>query len=399
MSSENKNDKVWHEQQENILKKWSEIGSSYRFMHDKAYLYFEKQNFRFALPVIILSTVTGTANFAQGSFPASWAVYVPLFIGFLNLTAGLLTTVAQFLRVSELLEGHRSASISYSKFSRNISVELSLPPDERSKNGREFIASCRVELDRLIEQSPNIPLHIVKYFGKSFSDASFIKPDILEISDVEIFKDSENKKKLEEQRVMEMKDMENKRIMEMKKFELDILQKKQEHENNLISRIRKDEAKLRKEFESQMKRKLDEARKNLKNKQKIKAIEKKKNLSIHTISNSMSSLIKKLETSDKTGTILTPINSDTSSGSSSDSPSPKTEEDVIDTVIVDENTDSDSEPDSPPSSPNHDGLDNIVIDEENEIIYNNNNLNEPEDDLENEPEDEHTVIDISGTEL
>ena len=99
MSYENKNDKVWHEQQENILKKWSEIGSSYRFMHDKAYLYFEKQNFRFALPVIILSTVTGTANFAQGSFPPSWAVYVPLFIGFLNLTAGLLTTVAQFLRV------------------------------------------------------------------------------------------------------------------------------------------------------------------------------------------------------------------------------------------------------------------------------------------------------------
>ena len=372
MSSENKNDKVWHEQQENILKKWSEIGSSYRFMHDKAYLYFEKQNFRFALPVIILSTVTGTANFAQGSFPASWAVYVPLFIGFLNLTAGLLTTVAQFLRVSELLEGHRSASISYSKFSRNISVELSLPPDERSKNGREFVASCRVELDRLIEQSPNIPLHIVKYFGKSFSDSSFIKPDILEISDVEIFKDSEKKKMLEDQRIMEMKDKENKRIMEMKQFELDILQKKQEHENNLIARIRKDEAKIRKEFEDKMKLKLDEARKNLKNKQKIKAIEKKKNLSIHTISNSMSSLIKKLETSDKTERMLTPINTDTSSASSdssSDTASPNKDNDIVD--IQGESSDDilpQSPESSPASSPVHDGLDNIVIEEENEII-------------------------------
>tara|TARA_B100001063_G_C16764098_1_gene557645 strand:- start:702 stop:1895 length:1194 start_codon:yes stop_codon:yes gene_type:complete len=393
MSSENKKDKVWHKQQENILKKWSEIGSSYRFMHDKAYLYFEKQNFRFALPVIVLSTVTGTANFAQGSFPASWAVFVPLFIGFLNLTAGLLTTVAQFLRVSELLEGHRSASISYSKFSRNISVELSLPPDERSSNGRDFIASSRVELDRLIEQSPNIPLHIVKYFGKSFSGTSFIKPDILEITDVEIFNDSEKKKMLEDQRVMEMKDMENKRIMEMKQFELDLLKKKQEHENNLISKIRKDEAKLRKEFEDQMKVKLDEARKNLKNKRKIKAIEKKKKISINTISNSMSSLIKKLETSDKTGTILTPVNSDTSSGSSSDSSTPKTEEDTIDTTIIEEisESESESESDSPPSSPNHDGLDNIVIDEENEIIYNNNHLNEPQD----QPEDDHAVIDIS----
>ena len=147
MSTTDEVEFIWHEQQEKILKRWSEIGSSYRFMHDRAYLHFEKQNFRFALPVIVLSTITGTANFAQGSFPAAWSAYVPLFIGFLNLSAGLITTVAQFLRVSELLEGHRAASISYSKFSRNISVELSLPPDERSSGGREFIAARRTELE------------------------------------------------------------------------------------------------------------------------------------------------------------------------------------------------------------------------------------------------------------
>ena len=48
---------IWHTQQENILKKWSEIGSSYRFMHDRAFLYYETQNFRFALPVIVISTI------------------------------------------------------------------------------------------------------------------------------------------------------------------------------------------------------------------------------------------------------------------------------------------------------------------------------------------------------
>ena len=54
-----------------------------------------------------------------------------------KLAAGLITTVAQFLRVSELLEGHRAASIAYSKFSRDISVELSLPIRERTTNGRD----------------------------------------------------------------------------------------------------------------------------------------------------------------------------------------------------------------------------------------------------------------------
>jgi len=190
---------IWHDQQENILKKWGEIGSSYRFMHDRAYLKFEKQNLRFALPVIILSTITGTANFAQASFPESWQAYVPLFAGFLNLSAGLITTIAQFLRVSELLEGHRAASIAYSKFSRNISVELSLPKDERSASGRDFVAQCRMELDRLIEQSPNVPLEIVKLFGKKFQTNSFIKPDILEISCVEVYKDSEKARRLKEE--------------------------------------------------------------------------------------------------------------------------------------------------------------------------------------------------------
>merc|ERR1711934_412460 len=90
---------------------------------------------RYAIPVIIISTVTGTANFAQGSFPEGAKTWAPLLIGTLNLAAGLITTISQFLRVSELLEGHRAASIAYSKFSRNISVELSLPVKERTDSG------------------------------------------------------------------------------------------------------------------------------------------------------------------------------------------------------------------------------------------------------------------------
>ena len=205
----------WHHQQELILKRWSEIGSSYRYLHDKAYQKFHKKNLWFALPVIIISTVTGTANFAQNSFPESAKDYAPLGIGFLNLAAGLITTVAQFLRVSELLEGHRAASIAYSKFSRNIGVELSLPVKERTDNGSNFINNCRATLDRLIEQSPNIPEHIVNAFVKRFpepkQDASgnlsnhynFFRPEILDIRPITIYRDNEAelKRKKDAQRV------------------------------------------------------------------------------------------------------------------------------------------------------------------------------------------------------
>ena len=38
-------------------------------MHEHADLRLCNKNMRFAIPVIIISTITGTANFAQGSFP------------------------------------------------------------------------------------------------------------------------------------------------------------------------------------------------------------------------------------------------------------------------------------------------------------------------------------------
>jgi hypothetical protein len=205
--SSSSEDPIWHPQQEKILKEWSEIGSSYRYLHDKAFQQYSAQNLRFALPVIIISTITGTANFAQGTFPPAWQSYVPLGIGTLNLAAGLITTIAQFLRVSELLEGHRAASISYSKFSRDISVELSLPVKERQGNGRDFVIKCRNELDRLIEQSPNIPQKIVGNFSKRFLKSAFVKPDILDIRAVEIYvpNEEEEREKITRAAELEMK--------------------------------------------------------------------------------------------------------------------------------------------------------------------------------------------------
>lgn len=190
----------WREQHEKILKNWSEIGASYRFLHDRAMNKFYKQNLAFTLPVIVISTITGTASFSLSSMPAGWQPYAPSVIGGFNLVAGLISTVSQFLRVSELLEGHRAASISFSKFSRTIAVELSLPIDERDSSGQEFIMKMRTELDRLLEQSPNIPLEIVQSFGKKFKNTAFTKPEILEIRAVEIFKDSLKVKEDQEKR-------------------------------------------------------------------------------------------------------------------------------------------------------------------------------------------------------
>ena len=181
-------DFAWHHQHEEILKRWSEIGASYRYLHDKSMQKFNTSNMRFTIPVIVISTITGTASFALSSMPASWQPFAPSVIGALNLTAGLVSTISQFLRVSELLAEHRSASIAFGKFSRTIAVELSLPVKERDVSGQEFIAKMRTELDRLLEQSPAIPNAIINRFARTFKNTVFTKPEILEIRAVDVFR-------------------------------------------------------------------------------------------------------------------------------------------------------------------------------------------------------------------
>jgi len=183
-------EKKWHRQQEKILKGWGESSSCYRYMHFKAYQQFKGTNMRFTLPIIVISTLTGTANFAQETFPESWRSFVPLGIGAFNLVAAIMTTVLQFLKANELMEAHRVASIGYGKLARSIKLELQLPIYERSQDGMTMIASCRAEYDRLIEQSPPPPEKALQLFEKNFPQGKtndFARPEISDIEEIELF--------------------------------------------------------------------------------------------------------------------------------------------------------------------------------------------------------------------
>ena len=120
----------WNDQHEIILRQWGETCACYRFMHNRAYILYKDLNMRFSLPVIVLSTITGTANFAQSTLPDSWKTVAPSAIGCLNLVAGLIATVMQFLKVNELMENHRAAALAHGLLSRNIRLMLAIPWDE-----------------------------------------------------------------------------------------------------------------------------------------------------------------------------------------------------------------------------------------------------------------------------
>jgi hypothetical protein len=189
MSEEKKLPKIWHPQQEKILKAWGEAAACYRYMHYQAYCSYKNLSMKFTIPLIIVSTITGTANFAQETFPPTVQPFVPSAIGGLNLITAIATTIMQFLKINELMEGHRVASVQYGKISRTIRLELTLPLSERTLNGTVMIENMRAEYDRLIEQSPNVPKKMIDAFEREFpDDNAFFKPEIMHIQPIIPFK-------------------------------------------------------------------------------------------------------------------------------------------------------------------------------------------------------------------
>lgn len=159
----------WTKEHENILIDWADKAMCYRWLHAKSNNMYSRLNAWFTIPVIIMSTVTGTANFAQERVPINYRQYYTMIIGGINITAGIITTIQQFLKISELNESHRVSSLSWDKFYRKIRVELSKPRHER-QNVQDFLKHCTEEFDRLMEISPTIQNKIIEKFHKTFEN-------------------------------------------------------------------------------------------------------------------------------------------------------------------------------------------------------------------------------------
>jgi hypothetical protein len=170
---------LWTREQEELLKDWCDIANCFRWLHEQASFKYRKINNRIALPVIVLSTLTGTANFGMKSLvPESAQQLASAFVGGVNIFCGILTTIQTYFRYAELTEGHSSASKMWSKFQRLINIELAIEPSKR-RHPNDFLKFCIDEYDKLKELSPTIPKDIASEFRVKFKKTSNVfKPDI-----------------------------------------------------------------------------------------------------------------------------------------------------------------------------------------------------------------------------
>jgi len=171
----------WSPENEMIMVEWCDIAQCYKWLHTRCHKKLASLHAWFTIPAIALSTISGTASFAQTSLPLDAQPYAPMAIGTINILIGISTTIQQYLKISELNELHRVSGLLWDKFSRNIRIELAKDPDERMDAGH-FLKICRQEFDRLMETSPSIPENIVREFEKHFKKTTIYekinKPEI-----------------------------------------------------------------------------------------------------------------------------------------------------------------------------------------------------------------------------
>jgi len=177
-------DVEWTVEHEQILIEWADKAMCYRWLHSRSNMLYSTLNAWYTIPVIVISTLTGTANFAQERVPLAYQNYYVMIVGGFNILAGIITTIQQFLKITQLNEAHRVSSIAWDKFYRNIKIEIAKHPNERI-HATQMLKLCKEEFDRLMETSPVIPEKIITLFKESFKKSDnylkIIKPEICDV--------------------------------------------------------------------------------------------------------------------------------------------------------------------------------------------------------------------------
>ena len=174
----------WTVEHEHILAEWADKAMCYRWLHTRSNSLYSNLNAWYTIPCIIISTLAGTANFAQTLVPVEYQHLFTMVVGGINILGGIISTIQQFLKITQLNEAHRVSSIAWDKFYRNIKIELAKHPTERIAVAH-MLKMSKEEFDRLMETSPVIPDKIILEFKSSFSKSDeysiISKPEICDV--------------------------------------------------------------------------------------------------------------------------------------------------------------------------------------------------------------------------
>jgi hypothetical protein len=166
----------WTEMLEEYFASTGEKAHCLSWCHKQSEAMYSNRKTWIDLPVIVISGVTGflsAGSTTMFSDPATSSVA----LGVASLFVSVLNTAGSYYGWAKRAEGHRISAIHYARLYRFISVELSLPRDERLEPA-QFLKYVKDQYDRLQEISPMLPPEVIEKFQKRFGNEKEIsKPE------------------------------------------------------------------------------------------------------------------------------------------------------------------------------------------------------------------------------
>lgn len=159
----------WNSSLEKLIAKEGEKCAGLAWLYTESERYYSKNNTVVALPVIVLSTLTGFLS-GSSSMLFGGSDMSAIGTGAVSLFTGVLSTIGSYYAWAKKAEACRISALQYSKLQKVIAVEMTLPKNERVP-APSMLKMMRDNVERLLETSPAVPVHIIQKYNAKFKDA------------------------------------------------------------------------------------------------------------------------------------------------------------------------------------------------------------------------------------
>lgn len=159
----------WSTPLEELVASEGEKARGLSWINQRAEIYYTRRANAIAIPVIVLSTLAGTASVGSSSLFGEETHISSIVIGLVSIGVGILNTISSYFSWARKAEAHRIAFLQYGKLFSLVRVEMALPRSERQEP-EQLLKHIRDGMERLAETTPSAPASIIEEFNKHFKD-------------------------------------------------------------------------------------------------------------------------------------------------------------------------------------------------------------------------------------
>jgi hypothetical protein len=140
------------------LQKWRNGIKIAHNSHLRAASYFTTRGRMLSVPVVIFTTIVGTAVFTSIASNGTSSIVLQVLAGFLSIAAAVLSSLNASLNYGELAERHRSAAVKYGNLRREIEQLLCFIDTKTDLDAT--MKDLRTRWDAVDLEAPEIPQKI-----------------------------------------------------------------------------------------------------------------------------------------------------------------------------------------------------------------------------------------------